>query len=100
MSNNIYVDVDGTLVRNDVLNVKLVDWLKRQKSRGYVLTLWSMRGVEYAKAAATKFGVTELFSFILSKPNCIVDDCGWRWTRFSPSVSSFHLDLPLLTTSD
>jgi len=78
---SVYVDVDGTLVRNGVLNFTLVAELKTRKAAGYELVLWSMRGREHAQQAANHFEVSFLFDAILSKPGILVDDRGIEWLR-------------------
>ncbi len=91
----IAVDVDGTLHRNGVVNDRVVEFCRVQKSRGFVLMLWSARGKEYAQAAAARFGVTELFDDIISKPGYVVDDQGWRWIKFTSVVRSLTDPLDL-----
>lgn len=87
MSNDIFVDVDGTLANAfGEPNVVLIGWLQTQKQNGFNLVLWSMRGKEHALAIAQKFGVVDMFSVIISKPRFIVDDKGWRWIQFTRPV--------------
>lgn len=73
---SIAVDVDGTLHKNGVVNARVVEFCRMQKARGFVLTLWSARGKTYAQTAAERFGVTELFDYIVSKPGYVLDDQG------------------------
>lgn len=82
-TNSIAVDVDGTLHTNGVANAKVIEFCRAQKARGFVLTLWSARGKKYAQAAAERFGVTELFDDIVSKPGYVLDDQGWNWIKYT-----------------
>ena len=77
------MDVDGTLHTNGVANAKVIEFCRAQKARGFVLTLWSARGKKYAQAAAERFGVTELFDDIVSKPGYVLDDQGWNWIKYT-----------------
>lgn len=83
----IFVDVDGTLFEGNVLNEYLVKWCREKKSQGFYLVLWSCRGAEYARQAASIANVIEVFDFIISKPGYIVDDNGWRWINFTTVIS-------------
>ena len=82
----VAIDVDDTLYRNGVLNAGLVRWLRERKTDGWETMLWSARGSEYAKGAAERAGITELFDVIISKPGVIVDDMGWGWTRYTKAL--------------
>lgn len=81
--NSIFVDVDGCLDLAGVANAKLIAWLRVQRAAGYELTLWSMQGANHARRMAERYGVTDLFAAIISKPRMIIDDHGWLWCRFS-----------------
>lgn len=85
---SIAVDVDGTLHINGIVNVRVVEFCKAQKEKGFVLTLWSARGKAYAQAAAEKLGVTHLFDDIVSKPGYVLDDQGWRWIKYTHVIRS------------
>ena len=85
----IYVDVDGTLVVGGKPNRKLVELLTQWKKAGFELVLWSAAGREHAEEMAELCGVTDCFSVILSKPGYIVDDVGWKWTRWVKVVRRF-----------
>ncbi len=74
----IYVDVDGTLIRNGQLNKDLIRWILRMKTE-YSVHLWSMRGESYCETVCQRFGIRDLFDKIMSKPGIIVDDSGWSW---------------------
>jgi predicted mannosyl-3-phosphoglycerate phosphatase (HAD superfamily) len=77
----IFVDVDGTLSLRGNPNAPLVKFLRRRKSEGFEIVLWSMRGARYAHEAAKAFGVLDLFDAIVSKPGFVVDDKGLEWLR-------------------
>jgi hypothetical protein len=84
----IAVDVDGTLSQAGRPNEKLIAYCRRKKADGFALLLWSSRGEAHAREMAERFGVTDLFSHILSKPGFIVDDQGWTWTRYTGVVGN------------
>lgn len=84
----IAVDVDGTLHIRGVVNDRVVEFCRAQKERGFVLVLWSARGKAYAQAVAEKFGVTELFDDIVSKPGYVLDDQGWSWIKYTHVIRS------------
>ena len=83
----IAVDVDGTLIQQGIMNQELLDWIRRQKSRGYLVMLWSARGAEYSQAAAKASGAADLFDVICGKPGYVVDDLGWTWIRHTKVIS-------------
>ena len=78
----IYVDVDGTMHKNKVLNTKLIAKLESFKSQGADLILWSARGENYAKSFAEKTGVQYLFKHVIGKPTHIFDDMGCGWSKY------------------
>ena len=79
----IAVDVDGTLIIAGKPNKQLIQLLKRYKSEGYTLFLWSMRGREHCIKAAEISETTDLFEQYLGKPGIVFDDQGWNWARQS-----------------
>ena len=83
----IAIDVDGTLIINNEVNHKLIEWCKDKKEQGYLLLLWSARGQDHALNAADISNTTELFDHIVSKPGYIVDDQGWKWARYTRAIS-------------
>ena len=89
MEKTIAVDVDGTLLIRGKANSKLIDWLRKKKSDGFDLVLWSARGEEHARRVSERFEISELFTVILSKPGHIVDDKGWNWVRFTKLIRRF-----------
>jgi len=84
----IAVDVDGTLLINGAANEILIDYLTEKKAEGYDIFLWSARGKSHAQDVATRFNLTNLFSAIISKPDIMIDDRGWSWTRYVNVLSS------------
>lgn len=78
----IFVDIDGTILRNGILNQTLVDWCRRLSGDGYTFILWSARGEFYARKVAERFGIADIFRFIISKPENIIDDQGWNWIKY------------------
>lgn len=78
----IYVDVDGTLLVNGIINMELVRWCNGKHRDGFELILWSARGADHAVSVAVEAGIKSLFSNIITKPGYIVDDKGWWWTRY------------------
>jgi len=86
--NVIAIDVDGTLFRKGVLNLKLALWCKRKKEEGFSMILWSSRGEEYARKAADLSKLTDVFDHIISKPGYVVDDQGWGWVKYTKIIRS------------
>ena len=78
----IYVDVDGTLHIDGVVNDSLIIWMTECKQEGFELILWSARGSVHAKRIAEGLGIVDMFKYILSKPMYVVDDKGWTWTKY------------------
>jgi hydroxymethylpyrimidine pyrophosphatase-like HAD family hydrolase len=85
----VAIDVDGTLVINGRLNVKLSEWAKLRKQEGFEVILWSARGSQYATDQAAKHGVTDCFTVIISKPGFIVDDLGWSWVKYTKILTGW-----------
>ena len=79
----IAVDVDGTLFVNGVLNTGLAEWCKERANEGFLMILWSSRGLEHAKKAAETACLSDIFTTITSKPGYIVDDKGWEWIKYT-----------------
>jgi hydroxymethylpyrimidine pyrophosphatase-like HAD family hydrolase len=88
----IAVDVDGTIYVNGRANLKLIEWLRRQKSKGFKIMLWSARGEDHAKNAAKVFEIEDLFDIVCSKPGYIVDDMGWQWTKWTKRIRTVEED--------
>jgi hypothetical protein len=113
MSQNIYIDVDGTLLNsNEGVDPRAKEILRkiRLKLNEYPdsgLYLWSGAGGDYARSKANEHGLAEFFSGFAGKPDVIIDDnpssvsprrtvlwrgdCQWQsliptmFTEFSPS---------------
>ncbi len=83
----LFVDVDGTLTCGRMVNTPLVDWLRKKKSDGFYIALWSSRGIAHAEAAADKAGITDILDAIIPKPTHIVDDKGWSWVKYTKRIS-------------
>jgi len=77
----IYVDVDGTLLIKDRINIKLVSYIKSKKREGYDINIWSMRGKKYAEKWMIRAGLKYDVTHCLSKPGMIIDDEGWNWIK-------------------
>ena len=97
---SIAVDVDGTLHTNGIANERVIEFCREQKSHGFVLILWSARGKKYAQAAAERFGVTELFDDIISKPGYLLDDQGWGWIKYTRVIRSLSETPNVNSTSE
>jgi len=84
----IFVDVDGTLIRWNNRNGRLVHKINcslviRLAKLGDEadLILWSRRGRQYAQRMAEHHKVDHLFIAIIGKPTAIIDDEGIEWMR-------------------
>lgn len=75
---NIFVDVDDTLVRSygtkRIPITATIEHLKTLKKQGAHLYCWSSGGADYAQKSAEEFGIAELFTAFLPKPQVIIDD--------------------------
>jgi len=91
----LYVDVDGTLIRNGKLNQQLIDYIARKRDEGYYVALWSAQGQAYARETAEVNGVAYLFDIILPKPGIIADDHGWYWTKNCKAIKLHLLGLDI-----
>lgn len=89
-----FVDVDGTLVRT-VGTVRhpmpeVIEHVRRLKSDGAQLYLWSAGGADYCRATAIELGIEDCFMAFLPKPRVMIDDHEVRdWvfcTTFHPST--------------
>lgn len=87
----IFVDVDGTLHQQGIVNQVVVDWCKDIKSKGFTLVLWSMRGSAYARESARLIGIEDLFEAIISKPGYILDDDGWSWVKYTQVIRNGNI---------
>ena len=82
----IFVDVDGTLHRCGMLDFRLVEWCRGKKACGFTLILWSARGESHARTFAEYFKIEDIFKYIISKPEAVVDDQGWNWIKYTEVV--------------
>ena len=74
----IFVDIDDTMVRS--VGIKripmpnVIEHVKRLKSEGAKLYLWSSGGAEYCRITADELGITDCFEGFLPKPSVYIDD--------------------------
>jgi len=92
--NVIYIDVDGTLIQGEQVNMPLVKWAREKHNDGYQIIVWSSRGEGNARAGVLKAGIGDIVTHTLSKPGHIVDDQGWSWTKFTVEVGGFKSTAP------
>jgi FMN phosphatase YigB (HAD superfamily) len=88
MQKIIYFDIDDTLVRSigkkRIVIPAVVAEVRRLKSDGAILYLWSSGGEEYCRETAIELGIHECFTGFLPKPTVYVDDQPiqeWRLCR-------------------
>lgn len=75
MATRISIDVDLTLINeNGELFPGAVEGLKGLKAKGYLLTLWSYGGEEYARSVAEKHKLKNFFEGYATKPDLVIDD--------------------------
>jgi hypothetical protein len=75
MAIRISIDVDLTLINaNGELLPGAVEGLKTLKDQGYLLTLWSYGGEEYARSIARKYHLCCFFDGYATKPDLVIDD--------------------------
>ena len=79
MSNKvIYVDVDDTLVRSVGLKripmPGVVEQVRRLKSEGCTIFLWSSGGADYCRQTAVELQIESCISGYLPKPHVYIDD--------------------------
>ncbi len=75
MATSISIDVDLTLINaNGELLPGVVEGLKVLKDKGYLLTLWSYGGEEYARSVAKKHKLESFFEGYTTKPDLVIDD--------------------------
>jgi hypothetical protein len=75
----VHVDVDDTLVRSfgskQIPMQAVIDKVRALANHNDVaLYCWSSNGAEYARSVAARFGIAELFSGFMPKPNLVIDD--------------------------
>lgn len=80
-----FVDVDDTFVRSygskRIPIPATIDHLKEIHKQGATLYCWSSGGSEYARSSAAEFGIENIFTGFLPKPQVMIDDMNideWR----------------------
>lgn len=75
---HVFVDVDDTLVRSvgskRIPIPSVIQHVRDLHAQGAILYCWSAGGAEYARRSAEEFGLDELFTAFLPKPNVFIDD--------------------------
>jgi len=75
---NIFVDVDDTFVRSigtSLLPIPaMIEHLKTLKKQGANIYCWSSGGADYAQKSAAEFGIADIFTAFLPKPQVLIDD--------------------------
>ena len=72
---NIFVDVDLTLIdASGNILPGAGEALAKLKAKGCHLFLWSSNGADYARQAATRHRLIDLFEGCSAKPDIIIDD--------------------------
>ena len=84
---NIFVDVDDTFVRSygtkRIPITATIEHLKELQKQGAHLYCWSSGGADYAKKSAEEFGLADIFTAFLPKPQVLIDDQNINdWKRF------------------
>ncbi len=78
MQRVIYFDIDDTLVRSAgakrIPMPSVIESVRRLKSEGALLFLWSSGGSDYCRRTAEELGITDCFEGFLPKPTLYVDD--------------------------
>ncbi len=82
----IFVDIDDTMVRSvgakRIPMPAVIAQVRRLKSEGATLYLWSSGGAEYCKTTAVELGITDCFEGFLPKPTVYIDDQPLHEWRF------------------
>ncbi len=88
MEQIIFVDVDDTLVRSvgakRIPMPATIAGVRRLKSDGATLYLWSSGGADYCQRTADELGLADCFVAFLPKPTAYLDDqavAGWRFCK-------------------
>lgn len=75
MATRISIDVDLTLINeNSELLPGAIEGLIALKAKGYLLTLWSYGGEDYARSVAQKYKLETFFEGYATKPDLAIDD--------------------------
>ncbi len=99
----IYVDADGTLIRNQGGRMEpvpeLVARIREWHAEGALLYCWSSQGANYARQIAKTLGLEPCFSTFLCKPHILVDDqalTDWQYFLHRyPSQAANHSTVDL-----
>jgi FMN phosphatase YigB (HAD superfamily) len=85
---SIFVDVDDTLIRSvgtkRIPITAVLAEIKRLRTEGATLYLWSSGGAEYCRSTAVELGIEDYFEQFLPKPTAYIDDQPvheWRLCR-------------------
>ena len=102
MATRICIDVDLTIVNEDGdLHPGVNDGLKALKDKGYLLTLWSYGGEDYARSVANKHNLCVFFDGFATKPDLVIDDGAEELSRLpvidAVGTTSNPRDWPRLT---
>jgi FMN phosphatase YigB (HAD superfamily) len=86
--NVIFVDIDDTMVRSvgakRIPMPAVIAQVKRLKTEGATLFLWSSGGSDYCKTTAVELGIEDCFEGFLPKPTAYIDDqpvAEWRFCK-------------------
>lgn len=55
-------------------HLKHIRWLKKLKSRGYGITVWSHGGVLWAESVVLALGLEDIVDKVEAKPEKVIDD--------------------------
>ncbi len=88
----VYIDVDGTLLVDDVVNHQLVSWARQRHHEGKQIIVWSARGADNARRAVELCKIDDIVSHALSKPGYVVDDLGHRFTQYMEVIHVNDID--------
>ena len=86
----VFVDVDDTLVRTvgtkRIPMLAAIEKVRELHKDGALLYLWSSGGGAYAEETASEFGLTDLFTAFLPKPDVYIDDQAFQDWRYCQHV--------------
>jgi hypothetical protein len=81
----VYVDVDGTLIRNGRPYQPVIDRVL-DMSTTHDIYVWSAAGRNHAQQAVIDCGIFPYVRSCLSKPSYIIDDQAWKWIRLTKVI--------------
>lgn len=70
----VYVDVDLTLIDIDGKLLPHVEEMLPKLLLRYTLICWSAGGAEYAESILKRYDLKKYFTYVLDKPDIIIDD--------------------------